>query len=43
MEATNGAGGPASVLVGWEAPLLRAYRGTNGTEIFLGSRSLGRW
>jgi D-alanyl-D-alanine carboxypeptidase len=43
VEGTVSPGKPATVLVGWEAPLLRAYLGSGGTEIFLDNRSLGRW
>jgi D-alanyl-D-alanine carboxypeptidase len=42
IEATT-AGKPATVLVGWEAPLLRAYHRGGKTEILLGSRTLGHW
>jgi D-alanyl-D-alanine carboxypeptidase len=43
IDRVAGPASPTPVLVGWEAPLLRAYLGGDGTEIFLGNRSLGRW
>jgi serine-type D-Ala-D-Ala carboxypeptidase (penicillin-binding protein 5/6) len=36
-------GAPVLSLRGWEAPFLRAYHGSLGTEIYLNSRLLARW
>jgi D-alanyl-D-alanine carboxypeptidase len=43
VDPSAGVGRTSAVLVGWEAPLLRAFQSGGATEIFLGRRLVGRW